>query len=57
MGAIWAGPEKEENAQRFGISYSAVREYILHAERRFCEYEDYCAAKARGQEAVVLPLT
>lgn len=51
------GLKRKEIAQKLGITYNAVREHIIHAERRFREYERYCLVEERNQQSVFLPLT
>lgn len=51
------GLNRKEIAQRLGISYSSVGAHILQAERRFLEYERYCAEEKKNFEPVFLPLT
>lgn len=51
------GLKRKEIAQRLGITYGAVRAHIIHAERRFREYEQYCLEAEKNKESVFLPLT
>lgn len=51
------GQSRKQIAEKLGISYNAVTEHIRHAERRFREYEQYCAAVERSKEPAFLPLT
>lgn len=43
------GLKRKEIAQRLCITYGAVREHIIHAERRFREYERYCAVEEKNR--------
>ena len=51
------GKNRSQIAKLLGISYSVVADHIRHVERRFREYDHYCAVEERNKEPVSLSLT
>ena len=51
------GKNRSQIAKLLGISYSVVADHIRHVERRFREYDHYCAVEERNKEPASLPLT
>ncbi|NBI11524.1 hypothetical protein D1641_16160 [Colidextribacter sp. OB.20] len=51
------GKNKSQIAKLLGKSYSVVAEHIRSAERRFREYDHYCAVEERNKERAFLSLT
>lgn len=51
------GKNRSQIAKLLGISYSVVADHIRHVERRFREYDHYCAVEERNKEPASLSLT
>lgn len=51
------GKNRSQIAKLLGISPSVVADHIRHVERRFREYDHYCAVEERNKEPASLSLT